>query len=357
MSDYSAPVGDTRTLLGMHTKKAWSVAGLFLLSLTASAISSWSDVSQRWPIVIALLVTAIAGMALLATSTDPLPRATALMIAACGPLACALVLSVIPAPASSSAQLWPYPAGTACTVYLCLRGRPMAGWLDMLGMLTIAGIWGEATGVGATPTVLPQTVNIAPLLMANFFAYVIRPAAKQIVELREESTRRVAQQSATAATLAEHAQQTRRIDELMRPVLLRLTQPRPLHAHERLECALLEAQLRDSLRAPALADVAIAQAARGARARGIDVILVDDHGLDDAPSDVRAKLRNQVIDELESVRAGSVAVRVLPPNRSLLATIVVADPDTETRRIGIDHTGEATSTTDEAVQQRLLGSD
>ncbi|TSE01459.1 hypothetical protein FOS14_02585 [Skermania sp. ID1734] len=333
-------IHDTRTLLGMHTSAAWAVAALFLIAEGSQAIYSWSDVTHRWPIMLALALTAAAVTALIAVRGDPLPRTATLGIAFCGPVSCALVALVIPAPPTSSGQLWPFPAGTACAVYLCVRGRTPTGWLDQLAMLGVAGIWGARSGQGISTAVMPQAVNIAPVLMATFFAYVIRPAARQIVQLREESTRRVAAESAAEATLAERADQMRRVDAMVRPALTRILQPAPLQQQERLECALLEAELRDSLRAPALADRRVADAARAARARGVEVALIDDHGLDGASDDARVKLHRHVVAALDGAATGSVAVRILPPYRELLATVVVNDGIDNPSRFEINRKGE-----------------
>ena len=115
------------------------------------------------------------------------------------------------------------------------------------------------------------------------------------------------------------------------------------NAASRLECAVLEAELRDSLRAPSLVDVDVSEAARHARKRGVEVVLVDDGGSDDVTPDVRERLLRHVGSTLDGADAGSVTVRVLPPNRPVLATMLIRDPVHGSRRIELDHFGQSIS--------------
>src|SRR5690606_5010959 len=114
-------------------------------------------------------------------------------------------------------------------------------------------------------------INIAPLLMATFFGLTIRPAARDIFLLREEGTERAAAEAAHRAVLDERDRQLVGLDSLVRPLLERLADPRALTDAERRACGLLEAQLRDSLRARSLAVPMVTAAARAARGRGVDV--------------------------------------------------------------------------------------
>ena len=61
----------------------------------------------------------------------------------------------------------------------------------------------------------------APLLMATFFAFTIRPLAAAIFELRRQSTVRIASQAAAAAVLEERDARLASLDALARPLLQR----------------------------------------------------------------------------------------------------------------------------------------
>ena len=71
----------------------------------------------------------------------------------------------------------------------------------MLGMIAVALTWSLSTGQGVGPGIAISIFNLGPLAMGTVFAYTLRPAARTIVELREQATERIAEQAATAASL------------------------------------------------------------------------------------------------------------------------------------------------------------
>ncbi|NMN95084.1 hypothetical protein [Antrihabitans stalactiti] len=292
---------------------------------------------MRWPIGAALVITFAVTIGLIAVRPDPLPVGIAVMMALAGPLCCALVFCVLPIPPTSAAQLWPLGTGTATATYMCVRGRTGAAWINVLAMIAVTAIWSASTGQGFLHGVGISVINLGPLLMATFFAYTIRPAARAIFDLREESTRRIATEAAATAALVERDEQMQQLDQLVRPILSTIANPEQLDSTTKLECALLEAHLRDKLRAPALDQPSVAAAARQARQRGVEVVMVDDHGLDDDDDEIGPRLFSLVSTELGRAEAGTVTIRILPPHRQLLATILAYDPATGIRRLEIDH--------------------
>jgi hypothetical protein len=170
--------------------------------------------------------------------------------------------------------------------------------------------------------------------MATFFAWSIRPAARHIFELRRQTTERVAAEAADAAILEERDARLTQLDELARPLLERLASCESLTDDDRLEATLREAHLRDTLRAPALTTPEISSAARATRSRGVDVVMIDDHGLDNAPATVRDRLLRHVLDALTDADAGTLTIRILPPRRAGLLTIVHRTPD---NTIGLEY--------------------
>ncbi|TSD93430.1 hypothetical protein FOS14_23035 [Skermania sp. ID1734] len=307
----------------MRSRSAWALGGFFMFDETILAASTWGDATRHWPIVAALLSIVIAGVLILVVRSDPMPLPAAVAVALCGPVGCALAYSVLSVPSSAAAESWPSAAGTVCAAFLCVRGRVLAGWVGVLSMVGLAAWWGSRTGAGALAASLPQLVNVATILMATVFAFTIRPAARLIFELEDEATRRIAAESAAAATLAERNRQMHRLDHLVRPILTTIAETESLQPHQRRECRLLEAQLRDSLRGAALAVPDVSAAARSAREKGVEVVLVDDHGLDDVRAAEKQRILDRVAAEIRDTEVGSVLVRILPPNRSALATILV----------------------------------
>jgi hypothetical protein len=199
-------------------------------------------------------------------------------------------------------------------------------------------VWAELTGQGAGNGIAISAINVAPLLMSTFFSWTIRPAARGIYELREQTTIQVAADAADLAVLEERERQLHQLDALARPLLERITAGEDLSDTACTECRLLEAHLRDTLRAPILTTPNVAEAARAARARDVEVILLDDHGMNESPEAVRDRIFGAVADLLCDATNGMITVRVLPPRRKSLVTVLY-DDDNDVRRFEFGHDG------------------
>ena len=88
------------------------------------------------------------------------------------------------------------------------------------------------------------------------------------------------------------------------------------------DARLLEAQLRDGIRAPGLDDPAVRAAAWQARRRGVSVLLLDDGDGSRAPGEL-TRLADVVVSVLADATDGRVTARILPPGRELLATVTI----------------------------------
>ncbi|WKG12430.1 hypothetical protein QX204_13555 [Nocardia sp. PE-7] len=330
---------DVRALLGMDTRAAGALAGLFFVAESALALTSWQYMEQRWPVVAALVIVGAAMIALLRVGDDPIPVLTTVALAVSIPVTTLLTLTNMSLPQTTSAQLWTFGSGTVTATFMCVRGRTFAAWCGMLAAIGTTAVWSARTGQGAVHGVSISIINLGPLLMATFFAYTLRPAAHAIFQLRAESTKQAGAEAAAAALLAERLAQADRLDHLVRPLLQTLAGPAPVTPATAEECSLVEAYLRDTLRAPALSAGEVIVAARDARRRGVEVILVDDHGLDDADSVIHTRLLTAVTDALATFDSGSVHIRILPPHRPILATIVANHPRTGICRTEFDRTG------------------
>ena len=315
-------IRDVRDLLGMRSRAAYAVVAFYAFACTVSALSTLEGTSHTWPILLAILICVSGAFSLLAAPGDPLPLTPTLALVAVGPVSCALVYSVIPTPVTSTLQTWPLGASIAIYTFMCVRGRTWFAWIGLTLMLGVTILWAAANQNLAYGMSL-ATINVAPLLMATFFAFTIRPLGRSIFQLREQSTLRVAAAAAASAALDERDAQLRRLDEQARPLLGRIADGPELDQSELLVCELLEADLRDSLRARGLLTARLARAARSARSRGVQVVMLDDRGDVELDPHVRTALADSAADRLDSISTGSATVRLLPPGRPLLATMLV----------------------------------
>ncbi|MFI6430458.1 hypothetical protein [Rhodococcus oryzae] len=328
---------DVRELLGLHTRGAKALVAAYVLTFLLLSLSSSPGPGAVWAELAAWLVVSAGAITLVRIAGDPLPFRPAVAMALAGPIALNLVLSVVPVPVDGLLQTWPLGAGTAILAYMCVRGRIALGWLGMTAMLGSCVLWAMRTGQGAGYGLGMSAINMAPLLMATFVAYTVRPAAKEIFELREQTVRRVAAEAADSAVLEERDRQLRRLDELARPLLDRIATGVELDGDERIACRLLEAHLRDILRAPGLSGPIVSAAARAARGRGVEVVLLDDRAVDDGGA-APDRFLGMVAAELAAATDGAITVRVLPPGRTTMATVLASSAD-RVRRTEFDHDG------------------
>ncbi|OZC65550.1 hypothetical protein CH276_10055 [Rhodococcus sp. 06-470-2] len=112
-----------------------------------------------------------------------------------------------------------------------------------------------------------------------------------------------------------------------------------LDTAERQACGLLEATLPDRLRAPGLTTDEVAAHARAARARGVQVILLDDGGLTMAHPTISDRVSTAVSDAISGATGGVVTARILPPGRAKIVFILVSGLSADVR-IELDAVGE-----------------
>ncbi|MDV8021380.1 hypothetical protein [Rhodococcus sp. IEGM 1330] len=330
---------DVRDLLAMKSTAAYAVAGFFILACLVCASATLTGVSAGWPEYAAVLVLSAAVILILRAPGDPpSARSTALMTAS-GPVAAALVFAVLPVPLTGSLQTWPLGMSVVIYTFMCVRGRTLAAWVGLALSISVAIGWATLTGQGPLYGLSFSAINVAPLLMSTFFAFTIRPLAAAIFELRKQSTVRIASRAAAAAVLQERDARLASLDALARPLLQRIADGPDLTEEEILACVLLEAELRDSLRARGLVRPDLARAARSARARGVEVMMLDDRAPAELNDDVRERIVAATSSALDAAEAGAVTVRLLPPGRPVAATILLDDLGDGAHRVEYDHTG------------------
>ncbi|AJW41862.1 hypothetical protein NY08_3855 [Rhodococcus sp. B7740] len=330
---------DVRDLLSMKSAAAYAVAGFFILACLVCASTTLTGVSAVWPEYAAVLALSAAVILLLRAPGDPPSLRSTVLMTLSGPVAAALVFTVVPVPLNGSLQTWPLGMPLVIYTFMCVRGRTLAAWVGLTLTMSVAIGWAVVTGQGFLYGLSFSAINIAPLLMSTFFAFTIRPLAAAIFELRRQSTVRIASQAAAAAVLEERDARLASLDALARPLLQRIADGPDPTDEEILACRLLEAELRDTLRARGLVRPDLARAARSARARGVEVMLLDDRSPNALDDDARERIVAAASSALDAAEAGAVTVRLLPPGRPVAATILLDDLGDGAHRVEYDHTG------------------
>lgn len=329
----TGPVPDIRDLLGMRTPAAWALVAAYAVTCVLLAAYAAPGAGSFWPPALAAAVCITAAVALVAVPGDPMPLGPSIALASTGVVSCGLVLSVTALPMPDLSPLWTLGLSKIIFSFMCVRGRVGLAWLGLALTIATAFVWsGQPERFGFAVL----AINAAPVLMGTVFALTIRPVVRSIYALREQSTQRIAAEAAASAMIEERDAQLDRLDELARPLLERIASGSELDDAERLDCLLLEARLRDTLRAPMLQDIALVGEVAAARRRGVEVVLLDDHGMDTAEPVVRERVQSAIADELAAVADGSVTVRVLPPGRSTMVSVLVSGESVRRAEFGSD---------------------
>lgn len=324
-----------RDLLGMRGVALWLMLALVMVSIGLLLVRNLGYSGA--PAVVALGFAVIAAGAVLALCVpgDSVALGPTLFIVACCPAGTALTLIADPV---SSAQHHP-ALGAYATSYvlpfLAIRGRLAFAWFSVLltGIVIAVVCQGYMDSLALAGTAAP----LGSMAGASALTLLLRPAHRTLLELRDAATARAATEATIVARRDESSRQLARLDAIAAPALARIATGEPLDEAAREECRLLEAELRDGLRAPQLAPE-LAASARAARARGVDVLLLDDGGFTAVPDAARDTVLELAITELATPDADAVTIRVLPPRRRLLATVLVAGPELD-RRVEVDAQG------------------
>ncbi|WP_278263959.1 hypothetical protein [Nocardia sp. AG03] len=335
MVDRDLPFG-MRDLFGLSDGMAWLFVVIFEATIVLYLRVNFDFVPPLMAGA-ALVLMAVAALVVLVFPVDPLPWPATAFVACAGPVAMAVTVPWIENPTGFSHQLWTAYPTSYLLAMLVLRGRIGAAWLGVAAAATVLVTLGVFTD-WHPETVIRALTPVATVGAVTVFMAIVRPSQRSLRELRGQANRRAATEAALGAATAERDRQLTRLDQVARPMLARIAEGAHLTAAEREQCRLLEAELRDGLRAPELVTERLSTAAREARGRGVEVTLLDDGGFRGVPEWVRGKVIEAAVDALEAARAGTVTVRVLPVGRRWVATVLAADPDGD-RRVEIDTAG------------------
>lgn len=321
---------DVAAILGLRSRAGAVIAGAALAAFLLLGFTS-GGVLQSAVYLLGFAILGFGWLLILRAPGDPMRVLAAVATTVSGALAGGL--AVIAGDLDDRAVLLALGAAPAVTyALLAVRGR--------IGIAWIGGVLGAAMIVGATllrdadisavaVVMVPGTFGV--LTMATFFALLIRPRAQQIAGLR----RRERRDSEADGTRLVRDTRVARLHSQVRPLLEHIASGERLSDEQVDTCRLVEAGLRDRIRAPGLDVAEVADAAWEARARGVRVLLLDDREgpLCDGDSAPLAAMRAAAVDALTAACAGAqVTVRLMPEGRDAIGTIATAH-DGQVRRI------------------------
>lgn len=321
--EQSTDVSDLLGFGGGHVR----VIGLFFVGANILLAALNLDRSRLPAVTLAaLLIVALQVALLVRHPRDPLPLPGSLLIAAGAPVAAALGWWALePRGWEGSFATW-FLGGTAFPLFaLCLRGRILAAVAGHLAVGAVTLAWmpvgGHSVLVG-----LESVSRYSILLVCGIlFRLGLRYAIVRMGEVRAERERLASDTAEADGRLVEREKRVRLVADLAEPLLARVAAGEPYSPALARDAANIEAGIRDGLRAVGLVRDPLASSVRAARLRGVEVVLLDDSDgdLDEPTLD---RVAATAARAFERIGFGRVTVRLLPPGRGAVATVVA---DTE----------------------------
>ena len=285
--------------------------------------------SHRGPVILSLAIMAVAGTLLVAPWPDRVPP----KLVTWGSAAVIGVSNLLVLTPIRGASAWPGWSGWSASAsmflaaLLLLRQRTAEAVVGCVGLVAAVAAWaalsGRSPGLVFTFTIGHIITFIFWFALVSWSGTVtsaIERTLKAEEQARLERELQVSINSAMAVKLADVSVRARGTLEALRD--------EEVTPEIAMEARLLEAELRDEIRAPFFTGTAVVEAARRARGRGIEVLLLDDRGNGDRGEDKEneARLRDFIVARataaLDEAVAGRVVVRACPAGRRWAATIL-----------------------------------
>lgn len=231
---------------------------------------------------------------------------------------------------------WCTGAGSDLSRGLLMRGRPVYAWAGSAATTLAVAYW-------VTSTERPPFM-IFTYMLGHYFtlaswhgvAHLSTRATTQIAATQRETARLQAQQRAHEEADRIMTSRMASVRQRVTPLLTQIADGKAPTPKLRSQAYLLEAELRDEIRAPFFTGTSIVTSAQAARRRGTEVILLDDSGDNTTIDDqVRTNAVNYVTKFLNVTQSNRVVIRLNPPRRPTLLTIVTDDT-----RYRLDRQGE-----------------
>lgn len=333
---------DASQLLRLTSDPARIVMGLFVFSNFVYAFATLDEVKHAAPVLIAMMLVNAAAVLLVMDAPDPFPALWTWGVVVAVAASTLLVAFQLPDVGPPGRASWHLGSNTWLLFFLALRRRPGFAWVGYSAMAGGTFLWTFTVGRPAGDAINLLDTHTAILFVATLFEVNLRRTARQINAFDDRSLGS-AVEAAEAATASQIRQQ--RVAELSAsavPLLQRIVDfgPPSTEADRRLY-ATSEALLRDGVRGKSLVTPRVAEAATSARARGVEVMLLDDRGVGLATGDAMRRMTDAIVARLEGASEGSVTVRLAPARRAVAVSIVTTDGEGAIERLELDDDGRA----------------
>jgi len=198
-----------------------------------------------------------------------------------------------------------------------VRGHLTIAWVASAIVVAEVVAWGGATAI-------IESGIVGMVLMVAAGQAISLGLERASIEARELAELASADAAATAATSMQRLERKLRAQlalESALPILQRIVAAGGnLSDAERVEARLSEAALRDEIRGRELINDRVREAVRLARVRGVEVVMLDEGGLDGLETEQKTTILNDVAAALDGLNFGKATVRA-PANEAWKVTV------------------------------------
>lgn len=327
----TSPSSDLGRQLGLVGPGAWVLAGLYA-AVYFVVVLVFAGPSTRTPIDTAELASVIFAACLLASpSRTPLPlwRTATVVVIATG-----VVLAMtwrLPTTRPPGLDAWELGAVNFLLFGLALRARIFAAWLG--AALTVMVVLGWSTLETESPLFGLSFTYGQPvtLLAGTIFAMALHRTARRIIELRAAEQERAASEARERANSEVTEQELQAVREIAAVTLREIAEG---ETSDPIAIRSLEAELRDYIRGRRLFTEPLATALRAARARGVDVTVLDDAGERAILVEALAPAVHWATELVKTNCRSSLTLRLTSTSNGIALTF--SADGTETARLPID---------------------
>lgn len=307
---------------GLGTKAArW---GLLLVWVGGLAFGLLNSAFQNHPMCAIVAYFCVLASMFFLTTPGSLPLTLARSILT-STLALAAVVITLAENTELGLGLWLVDIGIYLIALLIVRGNPVvAGSMGAVALILILA-WSLEHDLSANDRIALLIQPVLALLVGVLWLSTSHWVGRTSRALRNHTA--IAQMRAQATEEANEARD-HVLDEIrsgVDPLLKRIAQGTELTASDQLEASILEAGIRDRIRSPDIATPSVEFAAREARRRGVDVVILGlPETLEQSP-DSPASV--EIAAVISGIRSGRVTIRRLPAGRESYATVVIHPDD------------------------------
>ncbi|GEO95144.1 hypothetical protein [Kocuria turfanensis] len=197
-------------------------------------------------------------------------------------------------------------------VVLGIRRRGGWGWATLVIAVAISMTWGARSAIGLWDAALSNAATAALLLASQLIAREYDRASIAFAEARDMVISARSHDEAEKDTVNASVQRVHEVRRLAGGLLERIAHdPSPVSDYEIEQFRLTEAQLRDSIRGRSVATPYLLEVTRAARARGVQVDILDERGKP-LPTAVLRSATRRSMEVLNAATSGSVTIRAFP---------------------------------------------